>query len=495
LGARFAVPVELRRVPTLNARAGIPWEGVERFAGAALPGHSDWIETRLAASSEDLAAWTDRLVVNATGHAPQDLPPAIGQGTVLSPVFQGAYGLEALAIPFCAARPVHLGIVATSGGTLRPVYGTRLAPPNSARLKAALDLVLARTITLLCGAAGHLISGSPTPDPVPPPEPRPIPGPLEFWTRRLGAAGPPMLGRKLGRREAWRVGVRRLRAEAGPEDLDLDPAGFDLLASPRDHFYADPFVLRHEGVTALFFEDYDFETGRARISRVLLDADRPPSPVEPALTRPYHLSYPFLLAHDGAALMLPETSANRTIELYEAEAFPDRWRPRSVLIDDIDASDSTLHFDEATGLWWIFTAVSEFGGSSHDGLWLFFSERLEGPWRPHSGNPVKLDPAGSRPAGPLLAWGGRLYRPGQDCRRTYGGGLAWFAIERLDPHAFREERVGSEAGRRQFPVHTYGRAAGYEVADFKSHRWRARSDRPQASTVLAASAADLQGDR
>lgn len=473
LAARFAAPVQRRRVPGLKARAGIAFEAVERLAGLASPGHSAWIDAGDAPSCEAVEAWAGRLVVNATGHDPLDLPPAILDATVLSPVFQGAFDLQALAIPLSAGTPAHLGVAASSAGMSRLLYGIRLAPADRTRLEAALDVVLARAMTLLCSAANHLIAGSPRPDPVLPPEPGPIPGLLEFSMRRLMAIGPPRLGRALGLREAWRVGVRPLRVETGPEDLDLDPAGFDLLDCPRGRFYADPFVLRHEGVAALLFEDFDFGLGRACISRVALKPGEPPSPAEPVLTRPYHLSYPFLFVHDGAALMLPETSANRTIELYEAEAFPDRWRRRCVLIDGIDASDSTLHHDEAAGLWWLFTAVSEFGGSSHDGLWLFFSERLEGPWRPHPGNPVKLDPAGARPAGPLLPWGGRLYRPGQDCSRTYGGGLVWFEIERLDPHAFREEPAGGQArDRPHFPVHTYGRAAGWEVADFKGRRWR-----------------------
>ena len=73
LGRRFAVPTKLRRVPTLKARAGIPFGDVERLVGRAPSGHSAWMDTRLAASSEDVPAWAGRLVVNATGHDPLDL--------------------------------------------------------------------------------------------------------------------------------------------------------------------------------------------------------------------------------------------------------------------------------------------------------------------------------------------------------------------------------------------------------------------------------------
>ncbi len=116
--------------------------------------------------------------------------------------------------------------------------------------------------------------------------------------------------------------------------------------------------------------------------------------------------------------------------------------------------------------------MSEFGGSSHDCLSIFFSERLEGPWRPHPGNPVKLDPASSRPAGPLQWWEGRLLRPAQNCVKTYGGGVVWCEVEQLEPHAYRETPLALLGAQDRFPVHTYGQAAGFEVADFKIHLWR-----------------------
>ena len=45
-----------------------------------------------------------------------------------------------------------------------------------------------------------------------------------------------------------------------------------------------------------------------------------------------------------------------------------------------------------------------------------------GPWEPHAANPVANGDrgAGFRSAGRLVAHGGRLYRFGQDCGKTYG---------------------------------------------------------------------------
>jgi hypothetical protein len=461
----------------MASHAPIPSEALEQLLfGAPRDGNSAWISTTHAATGEGLA-WSDCLVVNATDRDPGKLPPEVVRATILSPSYHGLFEMEALAGPLLSGEPPHLGVVATRDGSSWLLQGARVAAPDRAVMPRALDAMFGRMVTLLRGAADHLITGRPLPEPSPLPPPHAVPSGLGFWSGRLLRADLPKLGRKLRkpfrRADDWCIGYRRLQAEAAPVDLTLDAASFQMVESPWTRFYADPFVLRHGGVTALFFEDYDYGEQRGRISYVVLGEDGSRGAPAEALSRPYHLSYPFVFAHEGAALMIPESSANRTVELYEAENFPDRWRLRSVLIHDIEASDTTLHFDEVTGLWWMFAAVSEFGSSSQDTLSIFFSDGIEGPWRPHAANPVKFDPGCSRPAGPLLRWNGRLFRPAQDCTSAYGEGLVWCEVKELTPDAFREEVVAHRRPSCGYTgLHTYGRAAGFEVVDFKRDRWR-----------------------
>lgn len=476
ISSRCGLPVELRRVPGLKSKPAIPTEDVEHFLfGPSAYGHAVWVPTADLEPADDSDAWAQHLVVNATGYDPRALPRAVRQARIVSPIFNGRYDFKALAVALTAGEPPHLGVTACCRGTMRVLYGARLAASARPRLRKAMDAVLGRAIVLLSSSITHLITRQRLPTPTSAPPPEPLPSPLGFWVRRLGVAEPSRAGRRLRQRllpEAWRIGLRPLKSDCSPTELRLDPSEFDILENPPGRFFADPFLLQHDNTTALFFEDFDFRLGRAHISCIVLGPQGARSPPRTALKRPYHLSYPFVFIHDGAALMIPETSANRTIELYEAEAFPYRWRLRKVLVDGIDASDTTLHFDERTGLWWMFSAVSEFGGSSHDSLSIFFSRRLEGPWRPHPGNPVKLDPANSRPAGPLLRRDGRLFRPAQDCTRSYGSGLVWCEIIRIDPYAFRESPITRPSPA---PVHTYGRAGGFEVLDLKTHSWRFRA--------------------
>ena len=62
-----------------------------------------------------------------------------------------------------------------------------------------------------------------------------------------------------------------------------------------------------------------------------------------------------------------------------------------------------------------------------------------GPWRAHPGNPVKVDIRSARPGGTPFVQDGVLYRPAQDCSRTYGGRIIINRVLTLTPLAFREE--------------------------------------------------------
>ncbi|HLY87470.1 MAG TPA: formyl transferase, partial [Acetobacteraceae bacterium] len=74
-------------------------------------------------------------------------------------------------------------------------------------------------------------------------------------------------------------------------------------------------------------------------------------------------------------------------------------------------------------------------------LHIAFAERLQGPWRPHPGNPVRRDRASTRPGGTPQVIDGRVMLPVQDCSHTYGGAIRPLFFDRLDP-----TRVETEAG-------------------------------------------------
>jgi len=263
-------------------------------------------------------------------------------------------------------------------------------------------------------------------------------------------------------------------ARAGQAELRADLQGFTRLMPPKDRFWADPFALEKNGRYFIFFEDLPFAAGKAHIAVTEVRRDGSWSPPVPVLERDYHLSYPFLLEHEGQLYMIPETAQNGTVEIYRCVDFPLRWKLEKTLLQGVRLVDATLH--RGAERWWMFANGA--AGASRgfdDELHLFHAERLFGEWQAHPRNPVKSDVRCARPAGNLYWRDGKLYRPAQICVPRYGAGLSINRVLRLTPHAYAErqvERVLPDAAQGLLGLHTINRAGDLTVADAFTRRRR-----------------------
>lgn len=262
----------------------------------------------------------------------------------------------------------------------------------------------------------------------------------------------------------WFVALRERSGDQPP----LDPAGSPLtpVFPPRDRFYADPFVLEHDGVRCIFFEDYPLRTAKGLISCVRVGPGNRVSAPAVVLEHDCHLSYPFVFEWEGEAYMIPETGGARTVELYRARRFPDEWVRERILLRDVVAYDSTLLVHE--GRFWLFAVVPVEGGTAWDELSLFWADSLLGPWHPHPRNPVVSDARRARPAGRIFELGGALVRPGQDCTGRYGQAITLNRIDLLTTDDYRErpvERIDPSWTEGIAASHCYDRDGKLEVVD------------------------------
>ena len=266
-------------------------------------------------------------------------------------------------------------------------------------------------------------------------------------------------------REQWFVALRDKRADAGESMVFME--------SPSDRFYADPCIVEREGHHFVFIEDYLYSEGRGMISCFEIFEDGSLSTPVRVLEREYHLSYPFVFEQDGQMYMIPESAANRTVELYRATSFPVEWQLERLLLEDVLALDPTLLVhDEKL---WLFASVPEEGANVGDELSVFVSDSLSGQWIPHPRNPVVSDIRRARPAGRIFIHGNELVRPGQDSSQTYGYAVVLNRIEALNDTEYREHpisRIEPTWTRRNLATHTYSFDSRYEVLD--GRRWRLR---------------------
>ncbi len=269
----------------------------------------------------------------------------------------------------------------------------------------------------------------------------PARGPNALETLRFtGSVAARILRNRMQMRGARCEWFLALRPKGAPPWHTARPSGFEELANPPGRFRADPFLLRSGGATWLFFEEAEFATEKGVIGCMEIGPDGKCSDARVVLERDYHLSYPFVFVWDGRHYMIPETSENRTIELYRATDFPHRWELDRVLFRDVVAVDTTLL--EADGRFWLFSAMSASGGSGNDELFLFHSDTPRGHWTPHPMNPIVSDVHCARPAGRIFRHDGAWIRPGQDCSSSYGVAIALQRIEVLNEREYREVSIG-----------------------------------------------------
>jgi hypothetical protein len=257
-------------------------------------------------------------------------------------------------------------------------------------------------------------------------------------------------------RDHWQVALR------------ADKRQFQVVRDDGRRYYADPFLLKRGDRTFLFVEEYVHAERKGSIAMAEVIGDRLASSPVRVLSRPYHLSYPHVFEADGEMLMIPETGANRTLELYRATEFPLKWELVKVLMKDGVYSDATPLFHH--GRWWLFVTVDAMGNATQDELSIFHSDAIAGPWMPHAANPVKSDSRSSRSGGRIIKYGDRLFRPAQDCDRHYGGGLVWFEITELTPTRFCERKVLSWDARSDLGamgLHSFDELDGIQAIDFR----------------------------
>lgn len=212
---------------------------------------------------------------------------------------------------------------------------------------------------------------------------------------------------------------------------------------PKGTYQADPFLFERDGITYLFYEDYDYDKGV--ISYSILGNTI--TPAKRVLVRPYHLSFPCIFEENNEIWMIPETGRANRIELYRAKQFPDEWEFVKVLVENVCASDVVYKKNH------LYTTVDG------DHKPRIYSGSLLGEWRLTRA----WEAMNSRPAGHILEENGRLVIPTQDGEKSYGRAIifrdleTWKELRRIEPDWY-PNLIG---------CHTYNKTDKFEVTDGK----------------------------
>lgn len=252
------------------------------------------------------------------------------------------------------------------------------------------------------------------------------------------------------RKDIWRCGLVARPIDAiiaeggirGPVTWFPEQSSFEFLA--------DPFGWRDmDGRLHVFAEHYDYRHRHGTIVSLVYDEALQLVDRRPCLNEPWHLSYPQVFAGEGAVWMLPEAHRSGGLTLYRAHNGLSDWRAECRIdLDCVPVDASMLRHGDR---WWLFYAPADSKVTKRSHLHVAWAERLTGPWTPHLGNPVRIDPRSARPGGTPVVIGERIMLPVQDNGATYGGALRPLWIDRLDEGYF-----AAQAGEALTPPNPSG---------------------------------------
>lgn len=255
----------------------------------------------------------------------------------------------------------------------------------------------------------------------------------------------------------WDVAVR---------DKAAKDSSWTIMPTKKRYFNADPFLFEKDGVTYLFYERYDRNTEIGDIACRVVKDDLTFGEEISVLKLAYHLSFPNVFEYNGKIYMIPETSANGTIEVYQAENFPSKWKHHKTICNGISAAD-TIVVDKQANSISILTSRTNTNPREVENVRILCKSDF-------SADKIILDKEmsdyGNRNAGNLIVRDGITYRVGQDCTQgSYGKGLVFYKRNQNTEEEVNYLGIDDLGINREkySGVHTYNSTDRFEVVDLR----------------------------
>ena len=236
-----------------------------------------------------------------------------------------------------------------------------------------------------------------------------------------------------------------------------------IAKAPDNQWCADPFVFEDGDDHYIFVEQYRKDKDKGCIGYFKF-VDGIPVNKGIIIENSYHMSYPDVFKYKDHYYMIPESSANNTVDLYIADSFPDKWHKETTLIDNGKYVDSTVYQDD-TGIYLISYTMTN-GYDLHVFSLDMEKRELTEISIKHYENNI------ARPGGRLFLKDGKIIRPAQDCSKKYGEALILYQVDSMNNNGeYVEHEVNrismSELKIQNGPqrIHHITRTGKYEVID------------------------------
>lgn len=235
--------------------------------------------------------------------------------------------------------------------------------------------------------------------------------------------------------EKWNIGIIQQNINELLESKKIGSPVFNKNL-PRNHFFADPFIMKFQTDYHLYFENYSYKNRKGIISSARINkSNLILYDIKTLIDKPYHLAFPSVNFGKETSI-LAESSKTHSIISYILDENLDTIKTEFQLAD-IDGID-TVKF-EYNGQKWIFCTRGKYGSNYH--LFAYYFDQGKSEWISHKKNPIVSDARCARMAGNILKVDNQLYRVAQKNNKFYGEAIKLMKINVLKYDDFHETEL------------------------------------------------------
>jgi len=230
----------------------------------------------------------------------------------------------------------------------------------------------------------------------------------------------------------------------------------------KEGWFADPFILNIEdNIIKVLVEEYNYKSKKGRIDCLYIDlATYELKKIKVILETNTHLSFPAIFRTNDKVYIYPENSEDGNLYIYEYDLTTDKLLNKSLILKEaiVDAIIKEIHDN-----YFLFGTRPK----DNNSLLIFESKTLLGKY--NYVETLKTNDFTARGAGDWIVSQNMIIRPSQDCKKRYGNGLVFSAVE-----INKNEKMTLTEKYKFFPrstddfdlgVHTFNTYKGWSIVD------------------------------
>ncbi len=133
----------------------------------------------------------------------------------------------------------------------------------------------------------------------------------------------------MGYKEIYAVGLKK------------DEGIYKQILKDDDYWYADPILQEYNNQIYLFVEKYDIKNKKGKIACSKFENGEFDKPID-IIDESFHMSFPMTFVWNDKLYMIPETSADKSIRIYESTEFPYKWSLKKCFVIEKEVVDNVI---------------------------------------------------------------------------------------------------------------------------------------------------------